>query len=89
LLIGTTWVEGMPDRSTIVIELERERDHELDRLARLRGKTREDVAREAVLAYLDLARWQVEEIEKGLAEADAGDFSDEAEVEAVLARWTP
>ena len=35
-----------------------------------------------------LARWQIEEIEKAIAEADRGEFASDKEVEEVLNRWT-
>jgi predicted transcriptional regulator len=35
-----------------------------------------------------LAQWQIEEIEKGIAEADRGEFASDEEVEQVLKRWT-
>ena len=36
----------------------------------------------------DLERWQIEEIKKGIAEADRGEFASEEEVQRVLKRWT-
>jgi predicted transcriptional regulator len=35
-----------------------------------------------------LAQWQIEEIKKGLEEADRGEFASDEEVEQVLKRWT-
>jgi len=35
----------------------------------------------------DLERWQIEEIKKGIAEADRGEFASDEEVEQVLKRW--
>jgi RHH-type rel operon transcriptional repressor/antitoxin RelB len=31
--------------------------------------------------------WQIEEIKRGLAEADAGEFATAAEVEATFEKW--
>ena len=36
----------------------------------------------------DLERWQIEEIKKGIAEADRGEFASDEEVEQSLKRWT-
>lgn len=36
---------------------------------------------------IPLQAWQVEEIKRGLAEADAGDFASDEEVEKVFAKW--
>jgi len=35
----------------------------------------------------DLEQWQIEEIEKGIDEADRGEFASDEEVEEVLKRW--
>jgi predicted transcriptional regulator len=37
---------------------------------------------------LNLNDWQVEEIRKGIAEADAGDFATSEEVARVVNKWT-
>ncbi|MGA2235524.1 MAG: hypothetical protein ABSG23_08625 [Terriglobales bacterium] len=34
-----------------------------------------------------LGQWQIEEIEKGIDEADRGEFASDEEVEEVLKRW--
>ncbi len=36
----------------------------------------------------ELERWQIEQIEKGIVEADRGEFASDEEVEEVLKRWT-
>jgi predicted transcriptional regulator len=35
----------------------------------------------------DVEQWQIEEIKKGIAEVDRGDFASDVEVETVLKRW--
>ncbi len=42
----------------------------------------------AVQKRVRLQPWQVEEIKKGLAEADRGEFASEEEVEAMFDEWT-
>ncbi|WP_373526016.1 CopG family ribbon-helix-helix protein [Nostoc sp.] len=44
--------------------------------------------KEAIAAYLEMYQWQIEEIQKGIAEADAGDFASDEEVKAAFARLT-
>ncbi len=39
--------------------------------------------------FEELERWQIEQIEKGIAEADRGEFASDEEVEQVLKRWLP
>jgi predicted transcriptional regulator len=45
---------------------------ELDQLANKLNRNRSWVINEAIKNYLELYRWQVEQIDKGLAELDAG-----------------
>jgi predicted transcriptional regulator len=47
-----------------------------------------DLINEASNLYLEIAHWQVAEIQQGLSEAEAGEFATEDEVQAVLARLT-
>jgi predicted transcriptional regulator len=35
-----------------------------------------------------LNEWQTAEIEKGVKEADAGDFASDEEMEALFAKWS-
>ena len=35
-------------------------------------------------SYISLRRWQIEEIKKAVAEADAGDFASDEEVEVMF-----
>ncbi|MDY7002504.1 MAG: CopG family transcriptional regulator [Cyanobacteriota bacterium] len=37
--------------------------------------------------YLQVQEWQVEHIQEGLRQGDAGEFASEEEVAAALARW--
>jgi predicted transcriptional regulator len=38
--------------------------------------------------FVALNKWQVEEIQKGIAEADCGEFASSCEVKRLLKRWT-
>lgn len=55
--------------------------------ARELRKSPDELAGEAIAAWLDLQVWQVREIEAALAEADVGDFASEAEAAAAFRRW--
>ncbi|MBO1346479.1 MAG: CopG family transcriptional regulator [Hormoscilla sp. GUM202] len=46
-----------------------------------------EIDREKIEKIEDMHRWQ-QEIEKGLLEAEAGDFASEEEVQAVFAKLT-
>ncbi|MEG3837567.1 MULTISPECIES: CopG family transcriptional regulator [unclassified Microcoleus] len=46
------------------------------------------VLNEAIASYLDIYQWLLDEINKGVAEAEAGDFASDDEVQAVFAKLT-
>jgi len=46
------------------------------------------VARKATRESVELEKCQIDEIKKGLDEADRGEFASDTEVEQVLKRWT-
>lgn len=60
---------------------------QLDRLADVTHRSKSWLAGESIRQYLDLEAWQIGEIRKALAEADAGDFATDEEVAAVKARY--
>ena len=59
----------------------------LDKLAAATRRSRSFLAAEAIRDYVDLNSWQVEEIHKGLAEADRGEFASENEVKRAAKKW--
>jgi predicted transcriptional regulator len=59
----------------------------LDHLAESQDRDRSYLINQAVENYLDVKRWQIEEIKKAVAEADAGDFASPEEVEAMFASF--
>ncbi|HXB61903.1 MAG TPA: ribbon-helix-helix protein, CopG family [Acidobacteriaceae bacterium] len=59
---------------------------ELDVLAKAQRRTRTDLVNEAIANYIELQRWQMEEIRAAVQEADAGDFVSEQEIAATFKR---
>ena len=57
----------------------------LDRVAKAVDRPRSWVVTQAIEEYLATQLWQIEEIEAGLREADAGDFASPEEVDAMFA----
>ena len=51
-------------------------------------RSRSFLAAEAIKAYVDSNEWQINEIQAAIAEADAGDFASDAEVQGVIDKWT-
>ena len=56
----------------------------LDMLGRNVDRDRSYLIKDAVQRYIDMHRWQIEEIKKALAEADAGAFATDQEVDALF-----
>jgi RHH-type transcriptional regulator, rel operon repressor / antitoxin RelB len=54
----------------------------LDQLAKSQDRDRSYLINQAVEDYLDVRRWQIEQINKAVADADAGKFASPEEVEA-------
>lgn len=73
--------------TTMTIRLEPEIKERLDLLAAATQRSKSFLAAEAIRQYVELNEWQAAEIRAALAEADAGDFASDEEVDAVTARW--
>ena len=73
--------------NSITVRIPDETAARLDRLAEKLSRPASTVAADAIEDFLAREEWQLAEIEAGLAEADRGDFADDAEVDAVLTRF--
>jgi predicted transcriptional regulator len=70
-------------RQTITVRIDEDKKRALDVVASALDRDRSYVINEAVDAYLELHRWQIEQIKKALAEADEGDFATHEEIVAL------
>lgn len=73
-------------KENITFRLDSEKKAVLDAIATGIDRDRSYVINEAINLYLEMHQWQIEEIQKGIAEADQSDFASEEEVQAVFAR---
>jgi predicted transcriptional regulator len=73
--------------TTLTLRIADDLKEQLDALAESTGRTKSFLAVEAIKTYLQQEAWQVAEIRQALAEADAGDFAKEQEVEQVRSKW--
>lgn len=74
--------------ASVTIRVDNEEKLEkLDRLAKSMDRSRNWVINRALERYLATEAWQIEEIRKGIAEADRGEFASDEEVEAVFATF--
>jgi predicted transcriptional regulator len=71
-------------RVNVTVRLEEETVAFLDELAVIGDRDRSYAIKEAVESYIQLHRWQIDEVKKALAEAEAGDFASDEEVQAVF-----
>jgi predicted transcriptional regulator len=77
----------MASQSILTLRLDSALRTKLDKLAAATQRSRSFLAAEAIRDYLALNSWQIEEIHKGLAEADRGEFVSEREVKRVAKKW--
>ncbi len=75
------------DTAVLTLRVPIEVKQQLDKLADATHRSKSWLAGEAIQRYLDLEAWQIGETVKALAEADAGDFATETEIEALKAKY--
>ena len=78
----------MPESSVLTLRLETKLKKQLDRLSKSMHRSRSFLAAQAIQEYVSVNEWQIAEIKKGLAEADAGDFATEEEMQQTIRRLT-
>jgi predicted transcriptional regulator len=78
----------MPESTVITLRLDPQLKKKLDKLAKATQRSRSFVAAEAIRERVELNEWQIEEIKKGLIEADAGNFASDEEVHRTTSKWT-
>ena len=80
--------DTVAESAVLTLRLDPKLKRQLDRLSKAMSRSRSFVAAEAIREFVTLNEWQIEEIKKGIAEADRGEFAADEEVEQVLKRWT-
>ncbi len=75
-------------KENITFRIDSDKKAALDAIATGMNRDRSYILNEAVAAYLEMYHWQLDEIQKGIAEADAADFASDEEVKATFARLT-
>ena len=78
----------MSESSVLTLRLDAKLKNKLDRLSKSMNRSRSFVAAQAIQEYVSVNEWQINEIKKGLAEADAGDFASEEEMQQTIRRLT-
>ncbi len=78
----------MAESSVLTLRLDAKLKKQLDRLSKSMNRSRSFVAAQAIQEYVSVNEWQINEIKKGLAEADAGDFASDQEMQQTIRRLT-
>src|SRR5207249_6887654 len=68
------------ENRVMTLRLEPELRKRLDGLAKAQRRSRSFIAAEAIRQYVAVNEWQIEEISKGMAEADRGEFASDEQV---------
>jgi len=71
------------------VRLKPDLEEKLSRLASEQGRDRESLVVEAVERMVDYDAWFVQEVEKGLAAADRGEFLEHEEIRKLIDRRYP
>jgi len=71
----------------MTIRLEPELKSRLDKLSAATHRSKSFLAAEAVREFIEVNEWQIQEVEKAVKEADAGDFASGQEVWRVFNKW--
>jgi predicted transcriptional regulator len=70
----------------LTVRMDQDRLQALDKVAGGLDRDRTYVVTQAIDAFLDVQKWQIEYIEEAVREAQAGAFASAAEVERTFAR---
>lgn len=74
-------------QTTMSMRLPKEIHNEFAELAKATGRTKSFLAVEAVKEFLVREKWQIEKIQKGIAEADQALFAADEEVKKLHTTW--
>ena len=72
---------------TMTLRLDDDIKTRLDVLAGATQRSKSFLAAEAIRDYVETNEWQIQETQRALVEADAGDFAGDGEVNALASKW--
>jgi len=75
------------DKQTISFRIDEDKVEALDTLAEALDRDRTYLLNEAVAAYLEVQRWHIEQIERGIQQADAGKLVEHDKVKKMVGGW--
>lgn len=74
------------NNENITFQIDKDKKAALEAIAAGMNRDRSYIINAAIDAYLEIYQWQIEDIQQGIAEADAEDFASEREVKAIFAK---
>ncbi|MGB7554349.1 MAG: ribbon-helix-helix protein, CopG family [Candidatus Korobacteraceae bacterium] len=77
----------MSSSTILTLRVDPKLKKKLDKLAKSTQRSRSFLAAEAIREFVALNEWQIEEIQKGIQEANAGNFATKEEVMAMRKKW--
>jgi predicted transcriptional regulator len=75
------------EKHTVSFRLDADKVTALDTLAEAQDRDRTYLLNEAVAAYLEVQRWQMEQIKKSLNQADNGDLLPHSKIKKAVRSW--
>lgn len=79
--------EAIMSQGIFTVRITPQKKDQLDNLAKQLDQSRNHVVSQAIDGFLELHAWQIEQTELAIAEADAGDFATEDEVQSLNDRY--
>ena len=71
------------------VRISPELEQKINRLAEQQGRDSDSLVQEALERFVDYDQWFLHEVEKGLAEAERGEFIDHEEIRRTIDRRYP
>jgi predicted transcriptional regulator len=87
VLCGNVITNGVYMARSVTFRIEDETLVQIDRVAALADRDRSYLINEALADYLEIQRWQVEGIDRAIADADAGRFATPEQVSEAFAAF--
>lgn len=72
------------EKVSVTCKLNQEDVAFLDKLAGVTDRDRSYLIKQAVGEFIEMHRWQLEDVDKAIGEADRGEFATDAEVRAMF-----
>lgn len=73
--------------TTVTARIDKETNAKLGKLAKATVRSKSFLVAEAIRAFVQDHAWQIEAIECGVREADAGHFASDTETRSVFTKW--